>query len=371
MTIKAEPFSRSTTPFINPSAFQVPYLFQPQPWFRMPYGFDTVGFKRDLYDPNDEEDPSSTYSPTPSRNSRVSRKQGNIYDLTTDDLDLEDSLENDANKLKGILWPGMNMFDAATPEMRRKRNQKKATSVVEQLEALSRDIEATELVFSPSGVLRKARHISGFPDPDSSPLKGEETPPKRVVRATRRPALAEKDSNAGVNKRPQSKSKPRPNEPHKAADDQNNDPTQIKGLTTSRRGRPKKRKLDIEQKENLVTQQSMMEPEDALLAYDRQRLSPSPAVRHERPASAASSLHFRPTETLPNAFYSYNTFHADWANDGHSAMALGDHRYVPAWDFLGHDLTGTITNPLYIDDATPTIAEDDDQQTISAPTSDE
>jgi len=369
--VKAEPFSRGNTPFINPNALQVPYLFQPQPWFRMPYGFSNVGFKRELYDPEEEDDPSSAYSPTPSRNSRVSRKQGHVYDLAADDLDLDDGLENDANKLKGIFWPGMNMFDAATPEMRRKRNQKKATSVVEQLEALSRDIEATELVFSPSGVLRKARHISGFPNPDSSPLKGEETPPKRVIRTARRSVLAEKDANAGMSQRSQRRSKSHLDDLPTADEEQTNETARTKAHA-AKRGRPKKRKLDVVQKENSAPQPPVVEREHNLLAYDVQRFPLSPSNGYGRPASAAASSRFRPAEAIPNAFYSSNTFHADWANAGHSAMGINEYQYTPAWDFIGHDLNGTITNPLYIDDMTPNHADDnDDQQTISAPPSDE
>ncbi|GAB7345288.1 hypothetical protein MBLNU457_3648t3 [Dothideomycetes sp. NU457] len=371
MTIKAEPFSRSNTPFINPNALQVPYLFQPQPWFRMPYGFNNVGFKRELYDPDEEDDPSSAYSPTPSRNSRGSRKQGHVYDLATEDLGLEDGLENDANKLKGVYWPGMNMFDAATPEMRRKRNQKKATSVVEQLEALSRDIEATELVFSPSGVLRKARHISGFPNPDSSPLKGEETPPKKVVRTARRAVLAEKDANAGISRRMQRRSKPQPGDMRTADEEQNNETARMKSHAT-KRGRPKKRKLDVEQKENSAPQPSIVEHEQELSAYDIQRLPVSPSNGYGRPVSMAASSRFRPAEAITNAFYNSNTFHVDWNNAGHNAGGLNEYHYAPAWDFLGQDLNGTITNPLYIDDTTPNQGDDnDDQQTISAPPSDE
>lgn len=370
MTVKAEPFSRSNTPFVNPNALQVPYLFQPQPWFRMPYGFSNVGFKRELYDPEEEDDPSSVYSPTPSRNSRASRKQGHVYDLAADDLGMEDGLENDANKLKGVLWPGMNMFDAATPEMRRKRNQKKATSVVEQLEALSRDIEATELVFSPSGVLRKARHISGFPNPDSSPLRGEETPPKKVVRPARRAVLAEKDANAGISRRAQRRSKPHSSDNAAANEEQINEAIRPKGLA-AKRGRPKKRKLDVEQKENSAPQLPIVEHEHELSAYDLQRLPVSPSNRYGRPASTVAASRFRPAEAITTAYYNSNTFRADWADAGHSAV-VNEYQYAPAWDFLGHDLSGTISNPLYIDGATPNHADDnDDQQTISAPSSDE
>ena len=56
------------------------------------------------------------------------------------------------------------MFDSATPEMRRKRNQKKATSVVLQLQATSEVVEPNEMVFDASGTLRRERVITGDPN---------------------------------------------------------------------------------------------------------------------------------------------------------------------------------------------------------------
>lgn len=93
-----------------------------------------------------------------------------------DDIN-EDNVISECTKLKGVYWPGMDIFDSATPEMRRKRNQKKDTSVVEQLEMNSQEVEPTELVFTPSGSLKKQRKISGLVE-SSSPVKFDPTPRK-------------------------------------------------------------------------------------------------------------------------------------------------------------------------------------------------
>ncbi|EDN09196.1 predicted protein [Histoplasma mississippiense (nom. inval.)] len=66
------------------------------------------------------------------------------------------------------------------------KNQKKDVSILKQMEKTSENIEATELVFSPGGTLRRERPISGEVD-DTSPLTGESPIPKRIPRPRRRP----------------------------------------------------------------------------------------------------------------------------------------------------------------------------------------
>ncbi|KAI5304128.1 hypothetical protein KEM56_006820 [Ascosphaera pollenicola] len=99
-------------------------------------------------------------------------------------------------KLKGILWPGMDIFDSATEQMRKKRNQKKDDSVLRRMEITSKTIEPTEQVFSPHGTLQVERVITGNPD-DYSPIKGETPVPppskKRSVRVKR--PLSKSDGN--------------------------------------------------------------------------------------------------------------------------------------------------------------------------------
>jgi hypothetical protein len=99
---------------------------------------------------------------------------------------------SESTKLKGVYWPGMDIFDSATPEMRRKRNQKKDHSVVEQLELNSQDVEATELIFTPQGSFKRQRRISSsvYDDEDEIEIKTES--PRPVLS---RPALANMDPN--------------------------------------------------------------------------------------------------------------------------------------------------------------------------------
>lgn len=97
-------------------------------------------------------------------------------------------------RLKGVLWPGMDIFDSATEQMKRKRNQKKDESILRMMERTSLGVEPTELVFSPTGILRKQRVISGNVE-DDSPLKGESPIPKRRSTRPRRGLLSQVDAN--------------------------------------------------------------------------------------------------------------------------------------------------------------------------------
>ncbi|KAF2090816.1 hypothetical protein K490DRAFT_62143 [Saccharata proteae CBS 121410] len=87
----------------------------------------------------------------------------------------DETTVSECSKLKGVYWPGMDIFDSATPEMKRKRNQKKDISVLEQLQTNSQEVEATEFVFTPLGSLKKQRPISGSVT-SSSPMKLESSP---------------------------------------------------------------------------------------------------------------------------------------------------------------------------------------------------
>jgi hypothetical protein len=72
--------------------------------------------------------------------------------------------------LKGIIYPGMALFDSATAIRKRRRNQKKSSSVLEALEANSLEIEPTEHVWTPGGTLKKSKEISGLPSSSSPPV---------------------------------------------------------------------------------------------------------------------------------------------------------------------------------------------------------
>lgn len=94
--------------------------------------------------------------------------------------------------LKGVFWPGMDLFDAATEEMRKRRNQKKDGIALKNMEKTSELVKPAEAIYSPRGTWQKTRVITGNVE-DTSPLRGE-TPIPKPVRKRRQP-LAETDGN--------------------------------------------------------------------------------------------------------------------------------------------------------------------------------
>jgi hypothetical protein len=86
----------------------------------------------------------------------------------------------------------MDLFDAATEEMRRRRNQKKDGSALKKMERTSKSVVPDEAIYSPGGTLLKTRVITGNFE-DTSPLRGE-TPIPKPTRKRRQP-LAERDGN--------------------------------------------------------------------------------------------------------------------------------------------------------------------------------
>ncbi len=114
---------------------------------------------------------------------------GHGQDRQTNELDHEepipapeDAESTQSPKLKGICWPGMDIFDSASPEAQRQRNQKKDDSILKQMELNSLVVEPLEQIYWPEGNLKKERLITGMVE--SSPLK-EETPKPRRRRTTR------------------------------------------------------------------------------------------------------------------------------------------------------------------------------------------
>jgi len=81
----------------------------------------------------------------------------------------ETERELDNSKLKGVYWPGMDLCDSATAEMKRMRNQKKDGSILQQMKLSSAEVEPTEWVFNAQGEVYKVRPIFGNSS-DSSPV---------------------------------------------------------------------------------------------------------------------------------------------------------------------------------------------------------
>ncbi|MCJ1288875.1 hypothetical protein MMC34_000406 [Xylographa carneopallida] len=119
--------------------------------------------------------------------------------IDTDGIEEEEDKTSECTKLKGICWPGMDIFDSASPDTRRRRNQKKDGAVLEQMKANSAEVEPTELIFYSGGQLKKSRYITG--QVESSPVK-EETPKATRQRSkSKRAPLSIISSNVGRNGR--------------------------------------------------------------------------------------------------------------------------------------------------------------------------
>jgi geranylgeranyl transferase type-2 subunit beta len=64
----------------------------------------------------------------------------------------------------------MNLFDSATPEMKRMRNQRKDGSILEQMITTSTVVEPLEFVYNADGALRNTRDIFGPLSIENSPV---------------------------------------------------------------------------------------------------------------------------------------------------------------------------------------------------------
>lgn len=163
---------------------------------------DSPFIKQESFDTSASDEEDEDYDFMPGRAQPARRRHHYPSESVHSMLGEDDSLVNDNTKLKGVLWPGMDLFDSATPEMRRKRNQKKNVSVLQSLQATSEIVEPTECVFDREGVLRKEREITGNPESEDDLIEGESEPEPEFTekkRARRRPraAMVEKDVNSG------------------------------------------------------------------------------------------------------------------------------------------------------------------------------
>ncbi|KAL8713596.1 MAG: hypothetical protein Q9220_002458 [cf. Caloplaca sp. 1 TL-2023] len=114
--------------------------------------------------------PRDTGSP-PFQSARGRMRQKHLHD---EPADIEQSIVPQTPELKGVYYPGMSIFDSASPEAQRKRNQRKNGSMIAQIEQESLEVECNEYIYWPDGDLKMCRFITG--DVQSSPFK-EDTPP--------------------------------------------------------------------------------------------------------------------------------------------------------------------------------------------------
>ncbi|OLN88204.1 hypothetical protein CCHL11_00287 [Colletotrichum chlorophyti] len=99
----------------------------------------------------------------------------------------EDDLE--LTRLKGTVWPGMGIFDAATADQKKKRNQRKDASVLHQMKIDSQAITATEMVANLDLEIERTRDVYDAPSVDGTP------PPKKSKRRQRRSIPAADDAS--------------------------------------------------------------------------------------------------------------------------------------------------------------------------------
>ncbi|KAL8663622.1 MAG: hypothetical protein Q9202_003692 [Teloschistes flavicans] len=114
-----------------------------------------------------EYHPSATL---PRRRGRPKRRPS----WTGEDSPAEETFLPQTPELKGVYYPGMSLFDSASLDAQRKRNQRKNDGLVEQIERESLDVECNEYIYWPDGSLKMCRFITG--DVQSSPFP-EDTPP--------------------------------------------------------------------------------------------------------------------------------------------------------------------------------------------------
>jgi hypothetical protein len=55
----------------------------------------------------------------------------------------------------------MDLFDSATPKMKKRRNQKKESHVINQMMAVSADVEPNEVSYFANGDFRASRDLFG------------------------------------------------------------------------------------------------------------------------------------------------------------------------------------------------------------------
>jgi hypothetical protein len=79
---------------------------------------------------------------------------------------------SDKSKLKGVFWPGMSLFDSATDEQKRKRNQRKDAGVLKNMEQVAAGVEPTECIWSEEFTdLQRTRDIYATPSVFGSPVR--------------------------------------------------------------------------------------------------------------------------------------------------------------------------------------------------------
>ncbi|KAI0841894.1 hypothetical protein F5Y06DRAFT_292716 [Hypoxylon sp. FL0890] len=131
----------------------------------MPHGNELDVLPQEAENP-EEENYSSKYA---SSEGESSYPPENITETTElNDVDVG------AVGLKGMVYPGMGLFDAAGEEQRRKRNQRKSPAVLHQLEINSTLVSTDEVVFDSNMDHQRTRDVYDDPSTDGSENEDEE-----------------------------------------------------------------------------------------------------------------------------------------------------------------------------------------------------
>jgi hypothetical protein len=96
-----------------------------------------------------------------------------ITPMKPDQMDKDVEKSGERLKLKGIIYPGMDLFDSATREKVKMRNQPKDDSVLEQMIATSIEIEPAEISYHANGEFRASRDIYGPISTENTPVRTE------------------------------------------------------------------------------------------------------------------------------------------------------------------------------------------------------
>ncbi|KAK4227494.1 hypothetical protein QBC38DRAFT_364098 [Podospora fimiseda] len=195
--MKAEPedfdqLEPMTTPWVNSASNNAQYSVGRQNTFDVP-GYHTPVLKRV------SDDFSAPGTPDLSQSaSRRSLSGPEIAEsIETSELAPErqhiSDDDGDLNKLKGIIYPGMGLFDSASEYQKRRRNQRKDESVLKNMIETSATITATECVWDEDGDLRRKRDIYATPSVEGTPERvleeREKEKKKKRVRRTIAPTV--------------------------------------------------------------------------------------------------------------------------------------------------------------------------------------
>ena len=142
-------------------------------------------------DPSELLGPSLGFSP-PRTTDQTGKRASSTPDSYLRDMDKVELIQPPI--LKGVKWPGMSIFDSASLQAQRLRNQKKDGTIVEQMEHNSLVVEQMERIYWPDGSLKQERLITG--NVESSPLKEPTPPPKRQRTRAKKNVLTDVSTNA-------------------------------------------------------------------------------------------------------------------------------------------------------------------------------